>query len=134
MTALVEERTTTRELRALATRIEISQHDEIAWMTRWLVDRGAAAADPHAGHHAPMPGMLTQEQMETLAAASGPAFDRLFLESMIRHHEGALVMVGELLAAEGAAHATEVYQFASEVDADQRADISRMRGMLAEMP
>jgi uncharacterized protein (DUF305 family) len=134
MTALVQERTTSRDVRALALRIEISQHDEIAWMTRWLEDRGAAASDPHAGHHAPMPGMLTPAELAALAAASGPAFDRLFLESMIRHHEGALVMVGELLAAEGAAHGSEVYRFATEVDGDQRADISRMRGMLAEMP
>jgi uncharacterized protein (DUF305 family) len=100
---------------------------------RWLEDHGAppsAGAHHHDGHHESMPGMLSPEEMTALDAATGSAFERLFLESMIRHHEGALVMVAELLASPGGAQATEVYQFATDVDADQRADISRMRAML----
>jgi uncharacterized protein (DUF305 family) len=81
-----------------------------------------------------MPGMLTPEEMAELAAATGPAFDRLFLERMIRHHEGALLMVAELLAAEGAAQAPEVFRFASDVEADQRAEIGRMRALLQAFP
>jgi uncharacterized protein (DUF305 family) len=90
----------------------------------------APAVDPHAG----MPGMLSSAQMARMAEASGEAFDRLFLEGMIFHHEGALVMVEELLAHEGAAQDTEIFQFASHVDADQRIEIARMRRMLAELP
>jgi uncharacterized protein (DUF305 family) len=142
MTALVPGRTESRSLRLIAERIEVSQRDEIAWMTRWLQDHDAEvpAPDAHvghgvhhdhsAGHHALMPGMLAPEEMARLASASDAAFDRLFLESMIRHHEGALVMVAELLAAPGAAQAPEVYRFASDVEADQRAEIARMRALL----
>ncbi len=88
-------------------RIDVSQTDEIKMMKRWLEERGLAVPSEHA-HHMPgatlMPGMLTPEQMAELAAAKGEAFDRLFLEGMIRHHEGAVVMVEDLFAAPGAAH------------------------------
>lgn len=137
MTALVPTRTSRRDVLLLAERIEVSQKDEIAWMQRWLRDHGESMPDldAHHGHHgaerhALMPGMLTPDEMDQLAAATGSAFDRLFLQFMIRHHEGALVMVRDLLASPGAAQASEVYRFASDVDADQRADIQRMLGML----
>jgi uncharacterized protein (DUF305 family) len=81
-----------------------------------------------------MPGMLTAEQMDRLGAASGRAFDRLFLELMIQHHEGALVMVRDLFASPGAGQESQVYQIASEVDADQAIEIRRMREVLASMP
>jgi uncharacterized protein (DUF305 family) len=77
-----------------------------------------------------MPGMMTPDQMAQLARATGPAFDRLFLEGMIRHHDGALTMVKNLLATPGAAQAPEVFTFASDADADQRAEIKRMRVVL----
>jgi uncharacterized protein (DUF305 family) len=76
--------------------------------------------------------MLTPEEMERLAAAKGPEFDRLFLEGMIKHHEGALVMVKELFATAGAGQEADIFAFASDVDADQRAEIDRMRSMLKE--
>lgn len=140
MAALVPDRTTRRDVRLLAERIAVSQADEIAWMTRWLHDHDAEAPADHgahhhgAGHDALMPGMLTPEEMEGLAATSGPEFDRLFLLLMIRHHRGALVMVRELLATPGAAQATEVFRFASDVEADQQADIRRMHAMLDATP
>ena len=81
-----------------------------------------------------MPGMLTAAQLSELASAKGVAFDRLFLQDMIGHHEGALVMVADLLATNGAAQAPEVFQFASDVDADQRAEILRMRALLNSLP
>jgi hypothetical protein len=74
--------------------------------------------------------MLTAAELARLAAARGDAFDRLFLTYMIRHHEGALTMVGRLLATPGAAHEPETFGFASDVDADQRAEIARMRALL----
>jgi uncharacterized protein (DUF305 family) len=135
MTALLSTRTNREEMRILARRIEISQADEIKMMQHWLEVRRQALPDPHAHHHggALMPGMLTPEEMARLAEAKGAPFDRLFLELMIKHHEGALVMVKELFATPGAAQETEIFSFASDVDADQRMEIDRMRAMLNEV-
>ena len=110
--------------------------DEIRRMQEWLRSRGAPLPDPHA-HHAPgaalMPGMLTPAEMAQLAAASGPEFDKLFLELMIKHHEGALIMVRQLFASPGAAQDSDIFAFASDVDADQRMEIQRMAAMLKEL-
>jgi uncharacterized protein (DUF305 family) len=135
MTALLRSRTTSEQMRRLALRIEVSQADEIKMMKSWLESRGVAAPDEHAQHmHGAMlmPGMLTADEMAKLAGSSGPAFDRLFLESMIKHHEGALVMVKELFSTAGAGQESEMFAFASDVDADQRMEINRMRAMLEE--
>jgi uncharacterized protein (DUF305 family) len=136
MTALLPSRTTREDMRMLARRIELSQADEITLMRRWLQARGQPVPDAHA-HHAHgatlMPGMLTPEEMGRLEAARGAGFDRLFLEFMIRHHDGALVMVHELFSADGAGEEPEIFAFASDVDADQRIEIDRMSAMLLEM-
>ena len=136
MTELLETRTDSEAMKKLAERIAVSQADEIQMMREWLVDRGAEVPSAHA-HHAHdaklMPGMLTPDQMKQLAAARGPAFDKLFLEYMIRHHEGALIMVRELFATPGAGQEAEIYAFTSDVDADQRMEIIRMAGMLKEL-
>jgi uncharacterized protein (DUF305 family) len=133
MSALVPGHTGSPQLRLLAERIDISQKDEIRLMQRWLRTRGEAAPEvegAHAHHQAgPMPGMASAEEMARLRAASGVDFDRLFLELMIRHHEGALTMVAQLFAG-GGGQEPELYQFAADVDADQRAEIARMRPLL----
>jgi uncharacterized protein (DUF305 family) len=133
MAALLPDRSRREDMRLLAKRIEVSQADEIQMMQRWLEARGQQVPGPHA-HHAPgaplMPGMLTAEEMGRLADARGDAFDRLFLELMIKHHEGALTMVKALYSTAGAGQESEIYAFASDVDADQRMEIDRMRGML----
>lgn len=136
MVALVPARASREDVKMMAQRIEVSQRDEIAMMERWLRARGRpvpgadSAHAHHGGAHAHMPGMLTPEEMQRLAAASGPEFDRLFLELMIRHHEGALAMVAELFSTPGGGQESEVFHIASEVDADQRMEIDRMRMML----
>jgi uncharacterized protein (DUF305 family) len=133
MAALLPSRTSREDMKLLALRIEVSQADEIKMMQRWLEVRGQDVPGPHA-HHAPgalMPGMLTAAEMDRLAAAKGPEFDRLFLEGMIKHHGGALTMVKELFASPGAGQEAEMYAFASDVDADQRMEIERMAAMLA---
>lgn len=133
MAALVEERTGNREIHLLARRIAISQRDEIALMGRWLHQRGEEVPGPHAHHmmgeHL-MPGMLTPEEMDRLARASGDEFDRLFLELMIKHHQGAITMVETLFASPGGGQETDIYTFAAHVDADQQIEIQRMRQML----
>jgi len=84
-------------------------------------------------HHHDMPGMLTQEQLEELAAATGHEFDRKFLEFMIEHHLGAVVMVEELFSHDGAAQDREAFELASGIKAEQVTEIARMRLMLEEM-
>ncbi len=132
MVELLKTRTESEQMRMLGLRIEVSQNDEMKMMRTWLEARGEAVPDEHA-HHMPggmMPGMLTDAQMSELAAAKGTEFDRLFLEGMIRHHGGALIMVQELFDAAGAAQEAEIYDFASHVDSDQRLEILKMNTML----
>jgi len=136
MVELLYQRTASDDMRKLARRIEVSQNDELGMMRRWLEARGQEVPGPHA-HHMPgaplMPGMLTPDEMAKLATVKGPEFDRLFLEGMIKHHSGALTMVADLFATAGAAQGSEIFAFASDVDADQRMEIDRMSAMLKEL-
>lgn len=145
MTALVRAHATSDAVRRMALRMEISQRDEIGLMERWLGDRGHAApawkeameegmarAMTRDGGSL-MPGMLSSARMDELRAARGPAFDRLFLELMIQHHRGAIVMVRRLFSAEEAGQEADIFRFASHVDADQTAEIRRMRAVLKEL-
>jgi uncharacterized protein (DUF305 family) len=136
MVELLKTRSTNEDMKKLAQRIEVSQADEIKMMQEWLRTRGEEVPSEHA-HHAHgaklMPGMLTPEEMSRLAAAKGPEFDRLFLEFMIKHHGGALTMVDELFSMPGAGQDSEIFAFASDVDADQRMEIERMGAMLKEL-
>ena len=134
MTAIVRSHSGNEGIRALALRIEVSQADEIKMMQDWLAARRQPRPDPHAHHAAGatlMPGMLTPEEMARLSAARGPELDRLFLQLMIKHHEGALVMVKDLLATPGAGQEADVFAFVSDVEADQQMEIDRMRAALA---
>lgn len=131
LAGLVEGRTGRRDITLLAGRIERSQADEIARMEAWLEARGEPVTPAH--DHGRAPGMLTRAQLDGLAATTGADFDRRFLEAMIFHHEGALVMVEDLFAAGGGQEA-EIFQLASDVDADQRIEIDRMRALLARLP
>jgi uncharacterized protein (DUF305 family) len=148
MTALIPTRSSRQDIRMLGQRITVSQKDEIAMMQQWLRDRhqqvpardAQPGMQPMGGNSMNMPGMamsdtlmpgmLTSEQLAKLAKTSGDEFDKLFLGDMIRHHEGALVMVKSLLGTTGSGQEAEVFRFASEVDSDQRAEIARMNALL----
>ena len=136
MTDLLSSHTESEEMRLLGQRIDISQTDEMGMMARWLESRGEGVPKVREEEASPlkddqlMPGMLTERQMAELASARGEAFDRLFLELMIVHHEGALTMVSELFLVSGAGQEPGIFQFASDVDADQTAEIGRMNTML----
>lgn len=131
MTRLVPDRSQNAAVRHIAARIEISQTDEMAQMRRWLRKHNEPErrADGHHGH---MPGMASAEDMARLAAASGEDFDRLFFRLMIEHHQGALTMLDRLQAAGGGME-PEMFQLASHIDADQRAEIARMRRILTDL-
>src|SRR5471030_381760 len=136
MVALVPSRTSSEDVKRLALRIDVSQKDEMNMMREWLQARGQQLPDPRAHHMMGatlMPGMLTADEMEQLAAATGAAFDRLFLAGMIKHHGGAIEMVHDLFATEGAGQTPEIFSYASDVDADQRMEIDRMGSMLKEL-
>jgi uncharacterized protein (DUF305 family) len=136
MVALVPPRTASDDVRKLAQRIDVSQKDEMNMMREWLQSRAQQIPDPRAHRMMGatlMPGMLTSEEMERLSAASGAAFDRLFLEGMIKHHSGAITMVHDLFATEGAGQTPEIFSYASDVDADQRMEIDRMGSLLKEL-
>jgi uncharacterized protein (DUF305 family) len=139
MTALILSHTENKNLRSLGARISSSQSSEIKFMQRWLATRGkqtsmAAQTMPGmdmAGHSMPlMPGMLTPEQMEALRNAKNAEFDRLFLTGMIQHHGGALTMVKDLFDTAGAGQDAELFNFATDADNSQRAEIRIMETML----
>ena len=148
MTELLRTRSKDKEVQALGKRISISQTDEMAYMKQWLTDRGEpisahgsmdmAGMDMAGMDHMDMgpmpmmPGMLTPAQMKALAAASGPEFDHLFLTGMIQHHTGALTMVKDLFKSPGAGQDPQLFDFASDVDNTQQAEIDIMRHMLKE--
>jgi uncharacterized protein (DUF305 family) len=147
MTALIDERTQNKDIRLIGERISKSQSGEIEFMERWLEIRGQPvsapmpgshgehAADTHrAEHHMLMPGMLTPKQMEALRKARGTEFDRLFLTGMIQHHNGALAMLKDLFNSPGAGQDAELFNFASDVDSGQRAEIRSMQTLLSKLP
>ncbi|MFN3726232.1 MAG: DUF305 domain-containing protein [Allosphingosinicella sp.] len=139
MAALVQSRSTLPAIGQAAGRITASQADEIRFMQTWLRERGQQVPDPAAAHHgdhsahAEMPGMSTPAQMAALAAARGAAFDRLFLERMIHHHEGAITMARALLRRSGSAYDPVLYEFANDVINEQQAEIERMAALLAPL-
>ena len=144
MTALVRQHAVTDAVRQMGLRMEISQRDEIDLMSTWLRERGEEV-EPNMHEMMGMPGMrmvdgvhlmdgmLTPAEMDELANARGEDFDRLFLEGMIRHHQGAIDMVDRLFATSGAAQESTVFKFAEDVGADQMMEIERMQGLLDQM-
>jgi uncharacterized protein (DUF305 family) len=139
MTALIASHTDNKELRSLGARISSSQSSEIKFMKRWLATRGEPLSMgmtgmpgmAASGDATPlMPGMLSAEQMEALRKANGVEFDRLFLTGMIQHHDGALTMVKDLFDTAGAGQDAEIFDFATDADNTQRAEIKIMQSML----
>jgi uncharacterized protein (DUF305 family) len=141
MAALIASHTQNTAVRSLGAKISSSQADEIRFMKRWLIARGApiSMAMPGmpdmdmSGQPMPsMPGMLTPEQMEALQNAKNANFDRLFLTGMIQHHQGAVVMVKDLFDKPGAGQDADLFNFATDADNTQRAEIKIMQNMLEE--
>src|SRR5438067_9736611 len=140
MTALIESHTPNKDLRLLGARISHSQSEEIKFMKRWLEARGepTSLAMPEmpgmdmSKQPMLMPGMLTPKQMEDLKKADGAEFDQLFLTGMIQHHNGALIMVRDLFDTAGAGQDAEIFNFTTDVDSGQRAEIRIMQTMLGE--
>ena len=142
MSALAPTNGASPSVRTLTKRIINAQTDEIGLMQRWLRDRDRAV--PEVGpdgrmegmgdHGMHMPGMLSAEQLDALAGARGQEFDRLFLTYMIQHHEGAVTMVHELFATDGAAQDEFVFKLASDIQVDQTTEVARMRRMLDAIP
>jgi uncharacterized protein (DUF305 family) len=130
------------EVRVLCERQVVAQRDEIEFMRNWLRDRGQFVPAANATHHRMkmngvehdmlMPGMLTAEELAELDKARGPEWDRLFLQAMIKHHQGAIKMVDELFATYGALQDEDVYSLATDIHADQTIEIERMQKLLAK--
>jgi uncharacterized protein (DUF305 family) len=153
MTAMIPSHTQNKDLRSLGARISSSQSDEIKFMKRWLAARGESIPQampnmpkmempgmdmPHDASHETshdmplMPGMLTPQQMEALRKAKGTEFDHLFLVGMIQHHNGALTMIKDLFDTAGAGQDAELFNFATDADNSQRAEIRIMQNMLGK--
>ena len=149
MTGLLRTRSRNKKLQSLGEKITISQTDEMKSMKQWLTDRGLPTTMEHKMDHSNMsgphdmknmnmamplmPGMLTPEQMKALEKATGPKFDRLFLTGMIQHHTGALIMVEDLFDTAGAGQDALLFDFATDVDNTQSAEIRIMQNLLKEI-
>jgi uncharacterized protein (DUF305 family) len=142
MTSFVPKRSASGDIPLLAQRMELSQEAEIEQMQSWLKTRDEPAPKLHPVHgHAHgvglgptgrMPGMLNDAELLRLERAEGREFDRMFLQFMIRHHQGALTMVRQLYSAGGGLE-SEADLFARHVESDQEIEIARMRQLLARM-
>ncbi len=129
-------------IKRLTERIVVGQGDEIQWMDTWLRDRNqkvppsdTATARMMGGmDHMSMPGMLSPEQLQQLDHARGQEFDRLFLTFMMQHHRGAIAMVDQLFATQGATQEEDSFRLASNIYADQTTEIDRMQRMLDALP
>ena len=142
MTEILARQGSDPAVKEMGRRISVSQSDEMQFMRRWLTDRGypVAAPDDMTGMDMsaggmnmdmpPMPGMLTKKQMAALKAAHGPQFDHLFLTGMIQHHTGALTMVTDLFNNPGAGQDALLFDFASDVNSTQMAEILIMKNLL----
>ena len=136
MTAMIPSRTENKDVQSLGAKISSSQMDEINFMKRWLVARHEPVSmampdmDVSGQSMAPMPGMLTAAQMAALRRAKDAEFDRLFLAGMIQHHNGALIMVKDLFDTPGAGQDADLFNFATDADNTQRAEIRIMQDML----
>jgi uncharacterized protein (DUF305 family) len=140
MTALIPSHTNSKQIRSLGARISSSQTDEIKFMQRWLLARGESTSMPAQqmsgmdmpDHPMLMPGMLSAKQMEALRSSHGAEFDHLFLTGMIQHHGGALTMVKDLFNTAGAGQDADIFNFATDADNTQRAEIKIMDSMLGK--
>jgi uncharacterized protein (DUF305 family) len=139
MTALIPSHTENKDLHSLGAKISSSQSSEIRFMRRWLAARGEPLSmampsmpdmDRSGRPMALMPGMLSPAQMDTLRKSKGPDFDRFFLTGMIQHHNGALTMVKDLFDTAGAGQDADLFNFATDADNTQRAEIKIMENML----
>lgn len=141
MSAMAPNNGASQSIRTLTARIINAQKDEIAVMQNWLRERGRPVPEVSDGghvmggaeHQMQMAGMLSPEQLHELSEAQGPEFDRLFLTYMIQHHEGAVAMVHDLFATDGAAQDDLSFKLASDIQVDQITEVARMRRMLEAM-
>ncbi|MEX2347658.1 MAG: DUF305 domain-containing protein [Balneolaceae bacterium] len=149
MSRLAPENNASPQIQTLAARIINAQNDEIRSMQTWLKDRGQPVPEVHIDglnlmihglgdhhqhmDHTNMVGMLSPEQLKELSEAKGKEFDKLYLEYMIRHHNGAVVMVDKLFSTDGAAQDEGAFRLATDIQVDQKTEVARMQSMLDEM-
>lgn len=134
MTRLADSAGASPRVLTLARKIDLSQAGEIALMQDWLRAYGQHVPDIDSWRGMTMVGMLTAEQLDALQRAKGGEFDRLFLRLMIQHHEGAIKMVSDLLAAPRAAQEVDISVLANEIENAQQIEIGLMWQMLADLP
>ena len=136
MSEMATSRTNNQTILDLAGRIDISQQDEISFMENWLLDMGQTVPDPSKSnhmHHHKMMGMATPEQMQQLSQSDSTDFDRMYLNLMIKHHEGAIDMVDRLNEYPGSAYDPQLYEFVSDLTNDQGVELERMNGILIDL-
>jgi len=133
MSQLATKRTNNKTIIDLANRIDSSQEDEIDFMRSWLESRDEKPNKEHAHHHMKMVGMASPEELQQLRDSDSTEFDKLFLQLMINHHDGALEMVKDLKQYPGTAYDSILNEFISELVNDQGVEIERMNGIAVNL-
>ncbi len=128
MAKLVPTRSQNQQVKDLAAAIEKAQAPEMQQMTTLLADFGKPAPSATMSHS--MPGLMTPQQMTELTGLSGAAFDKMWLQMMVEHHQGAITMAGDELKNGTNADAKKM---AESIVTTQQAEITTMNGMLATM-
>jgi uncharacterized protein (DUF305 family) len=128
MAKLVPTRSHNPQVKDLATAIDNAQAPEMQQMTTLLASFGKPAPSATMNHS--MPGLMTSQQMTALQGLSGAAFDKMWLQMMVEHHQGAIDMAQDEL--KGGANA-DVKAMAQSITTAQQGEIAKMQGMLAGM-
>ena len=128
MAKLVPTRSQNQQVKDLATAIEGAQAPEMQQMTTLLAGFGKPAPSATMSHS--MPGLMTPQQMTELTGLSGAAFDKMWLQMMVEHHQGAITMANDELKNGTNADAKKM---AEAIIAAQQGEIATMNGMLAKM-
>ena len=128
MSSFASKRTNNKTILDLAKRIDVSQEDEINFMENWLAQRDIALINNSEKHHMHMHmvGMASPKDLDNLRKSDSTDFDRLFLQLMIKHHDGAIEMVKELKKYPGSANDPIFNEFVSDLINDQSVEIERM--------
>lgn len=117
-------------VKQLAAAIKAAQDPEIQQLSGWLTGWGKPVPTPGMGHGMHADGMMTEQEMTDLEKASGATFDRMWVQMMIKHHQGAVIMAK---TEQTSGQSTQAITLAKKIEADQTREIATMQQLLTQL-